>query len=280
MSAKGKPLSRRKIMNRQLKALGLALVAFVALSAVVAQGALAEEFFHTHAKHVVITGEQHPQFPQQRTIFNNNAGDKKGELTCKKLHLTGDEEGVETPGTGTWTSTTLTVHPVYEECEITTPFKSAATVNTGKCHYRTTSNTEVTTKEPVEQKHARVRITCPKGENIRIETPSTGCVITINNEENPVGSGEFGQTTTHGVVYTNVNTSATKETNKKEITAHDTWKGIKYTSNFTCQLAGIPASSEKAEYEGTRTTRVFKYVSGTTEGNNYVTGEQVGIEKF
>jgi hypothetical protein len=265
-------------MSRNLKALGLALAATFALGAMAAQGAFAEEFFHTHAKHVVITGEQDPQFPNQPLIINNNAGEKKGELTCKKLKLTGDEEGVETPGTGTWTSTTLTVHPVYEECEITTPFKSAATVNTGKCHNRLTSNTEETTKTPEVQKHGRVRTTCPKGENIKIETPSTGCVITINNEENPVGSGEFGQTPSHGAVYTNVNT--TPETNKKEITLHTTVKNLKFTSNFSCQLAGIPASGEKAEFAGTVTLRAFKYVSGTTENENYVEGEQVGIEKF
>jgi hypothetical protein len=265
-------------MSRNLKALGLALAAMFALSAVAAQGAFAEEFFHTHAKHVIITGHQHPQFPEQTTIINNNAGEAKGKVICKKLTLEGDEEGVETPGTGTFTSTTATVRPTYEECEVVSPFKAAATVNTGKCHYRFTSNTEVTTKTPEEQKHARARVTCPKGENIKIETPSTGCVITVNNEENPVGSGEFGQTPTHGVVYTNVNT--TTETNKKEITAHATVKNIKFTSNFTCQLAGIPASGEKAEYTGTATVQAFKWVSGTTEGNNYVEGEQVGIEKF
>jgi hypothetical protein len=265
-------------MSRNLKALGLALAAMFALSAVAAQGAFAEEFFHAHTEHVIITGEQHPQFPIQKTIINNNAGEKKGEVQCKILHLTGDEVGVETPGTGTWTSTTATVHPVYEECELISPFKAAATVNTGKCHYRFTSNTEETTKTPEVQKHARARVTCPKGENITISTPSTGCVITVNNEENPVGSGEFGQTPTHGVVYTNVNT--TKETSKKELTAHATVKNIKYTSNFTCQLAGIPASGEKAEYEGTATVKAYEYVSGTTESNNYVKGAQVGIEKF
>jgi hypothetical protein len=51
-------------MSRNLKALGLALTAMLALGAIAAQGAFAEEFFHTHAKHVVITGEQHPQFPK------------------------------------------------------------------------------------------------------------------------------------------------------------------------------------------------------------------------
>jgi hypothetical protein len=265
-------------MNRQLKALGVALAACFALSAVVAQGAFAEELFHAHAQHVVITGEQHPQFPTQTLILNNNAGEKKGEAVCKKLRLYGDDLGVETPGTGTFTSTAVTLHPVYEECEVVTPFKASATLNTGKCHYRFTPNTEVTTKEPVEQKHARVRITCPKGEPLAISTPSTGCVITISNPENPVGSGEFGQTPTHGVVHTNVNTTA--ETNKKEITGHATVKNIQFTSNFTCQLAGIPASGEKAEFNGTVTLRAFEYKSGTTEGNNYIEGQQVGIEKF
>jgi hypothetical protein len=264
-------------MNRKLKALGVALAA-IALSAVAAQGALAEEFFHSHSKHEIITGEQHPQFPNQTTKIRNNAGELKGEVQCKKIRFYGDEEGVETPGTGTFTTTTATVHPVYEECSVITPFAAAATVNTGKCHYRFTSNTEETTKTPEVQKHARVRVTCPKGENIKIETPSTGCVMTINNEENPVGSGEFGQTPTHGTVYTNVNTTA--ETNKKEITGHATVKNIKFTSNFTCQLAGIPASGEKAEFEGTVTIRGFRYISGTTESNNYTEGEQVGIEKF
>jgi hypothetical protein len=265
-------------MNRQLKALGLALAAYVALSAVAVQGALAEEFFHAHAKKVVITGEQHPQFPNQTLVINNNAGEKKGESVCKKVRFSGDDEGVETPGTGTFTSTAVTLRPIYEECEIAAPFKAAATVNTGKCHYRFTSNTEETTKIPEVQKHARVRITCPKGENIKIETPSTGCVITINNEENPVGSGEFGQTPTHGVVHTNVNTTA--ETNKKEITGHATVKNLKFTSNFTCQLAGIPASGEKAEFNGTVTVRAFKYIEGTTETGYPKEGEQVGIEKF
>jgi hypothetical protein len=262
-------------MSRNLKALGIALAGMFVLSAVAAQGAFAEEFFHAHSKHVVIKGEAHPQAPTQKTIINNNAGEKKGEVQCKKLEITGDVEGVG-PTEGTWTSTLATVRPKYSECEVVSPFKAAATVNTGKCHYRFTSNTVETAGTGL--KHGPVKVTCPKGENIKIETPSTGCVITVTNPENPVGSGEFGQTPKDGVVYTNVNTGGVTKT--KELTVHATAKGIEFTSNFTCQLAGIPASGEKAEYEGTSTVKAFEYRSGDTELGYPELGEQVGIEKF
>jgi hypothetical protein len=265
-------------MSHNLKVLGLALAAMLALSAVAAQGAFAEpipEYFHSHAKHIIITGEQHPQFPNQETVLNNNAGEQKGLVVCKKLSLRGDQEGEFEGTVGTWTSKFATVHPEYSECEAKAPLNEAATVSVPKgCHYKLTATTQVTTPG---QSHGKVHIICPKTEPITISTP-VGCKITVTNEETPAGSGEFGQTPTHGNVYTNVNTDPNAATNKKEITAHATVKGIKFTSSFACQLAGIPASGEKAEYNGTTTTRCFKYVSGTTE-TGYTEGEQVGCWK-
>jgi hypothetical protein len=166
------------------------------------------------------------------------------------------------------------VRPTYEECSI--EGENAVVVSTGKCHYRFTSSTEVTTTILEEQKHARVRITCPQGESITM-TSVTGCKIRISNEENPVGRAKSARR--RPMAWSTQTSTQRLKPNQKEIAAHVTVKDAQYTSNFKCQLTGIPATGT-AEFQGTATVQAFKWESGTTEGSNYVEGEQVGIERF
>jgi hypothetical protein len=244
-------------MTRKLKVVAVALAALFAVSAISAQAAFAEEEFHAHAKHVVLTGEQHPQFPAQKTTVWVGAT-SKGNLTCNKLELWGDSEGTETTST-LFTSKNATVHPKYAEC--TSTFGNL-TVNTEECHFNLTATTNA-------NGHAELHINCPTGQSIKTSIASGACVISINNEQ-----------TLTGVHYTNVTTS---DTAHAELTVHlTTGKTIHYTaSGFGCALAGIPTSGTEAEWEGTWTLKAFKYVSGSTTApsNSYKDEEQVGIFK-
>jgi hypothetical protein len=243
-------------MVGKLKAFGLTVVALLAVGAVSAQAASAEELFHAHARHVVLTGEQHPQFPNQAMRIWVN-GTEKGTLTCGKLEAWGDVESNNEGSPGTWTSTEATVHPTISEC--TSSFGSAS-VNTEECHYLYTPHTDA-------NGHAEVHLTCPAGQSIKM---SVGGVCTIS----------IGSQTIPGVHYTNVNT--TGETNDKQLTIHTTsGKTIDYTSSgFGCALGGIPSSGTELEAEGTLTVRAFRYRSGsTTVPNSYTEEGGVGIWK-
>ena len=107
-------------MNRKIKALGLALVAALALTAVMASAASAN-FTSTEA-HTNLFGSQveHHRF---------TAGTGIGAFTCKKVTFT---------GTGTSTSEpTRKVKPVYAECSDS--LGRIVHVNTGTAEYEFTS---------------------------------------------------------------------------------------------------------------------------------------------
>ena len=137
-------------MNRKLKALGLALVAVFALSAMSAATASAE-LFHAGAHGTVVgtnVGEE---------VFTTTAGTVK----CKSATYTGTS-ATNTPGS-------QTVKPVYKEC---TAFGFVNTViDPGTCEYR--FNTPVNTTSTVDI------INC--GANGVVVT-AFNCEVTIPNQ--------------------------------------------------------------------------------------------------
>jgi hypothetical protein len=89
-------------MNRKLKALGLALVAALALTAVMASVASAQ--FTSNKTHTILSGSQ-------KTGTNGvfTAGSGFGGISCENATFNGTAQNTSEP--------TLVVHPVYSNCK-------------------------------------------------------------------------------------------------------------------------------------------------------------------
>jgi hypothetical protein len=130
-------------MTRNLKALGLAIVAALALTALVVSSASATNpQFHSEDAHTNITGEQ-----EVRNTFSVNAG----TIHCS----TATFEGTSSLAT----TTQLTIAPTYKSCNLTTVTLETleAVVDMNGCHYLFTSNGEVHLNCP----SAPIRVTAP-----------------------------------------------------------------------------------------------------------------------
>jgi len=135
-------------MNRKFKALGLAFVAVLAMSAVVASAAQAKESIQLTAASYPAT--IHATGEGVGENFNTEAG----KITCKVSHY---------HATLNEASSSVTVKPTYTECSAFGGLFSA-TVNTEECHYVFTG----TEKVAAGQYRAHVNVTCPEGQSIKI----------------------------------------------------------------------------------------------------------------
>lgn len=141
-------------MTRNLKALGLALMAVFAMSAIGAQAASADLFTSEEEK-TVLTGNETNE--HRFTIWG-------GFTTCKEAFFEGTVEGKEKPE--------ATVHPEYGECEDS--FGSELTVDTEGCFYKLGTETV--------EGHAPVTIECLEGHSITLRSVNTGCHITVHEQ--------------------------------------------------------------------------------------------------
>lgn len=195
-------------MNRNLKALGTALLAAFALSAIAAQGAIAAEDNHEFTSNAanettVLTGTQTTQH-----VFTVTGIETK----CEVAEFSGTVAGN--------TEDTVEVHPVYEEC---TFGPVGVTIHTGGCTYTfdsdTTENTHVGSV-----KDAPVTIT----EDCEITLTASGCVIHVTP----------GQTR-HGVTYENIANHGPGEKNAVKVSATVSTIEVTSTGGFSCLVAGL-----------------------------------------
>ena len=142
-------------MIRNFKALGLALVAVFAMSAVVASAASASEF--TSAKYpVTISGSQ-------STTHKFTAGSTS--VTCETATFAGEASAA---------SSTVTIHPTYSGC---TAFGFVgATVTTTGCDYLFHSGAEVSS----EKFDGTVDVVCGEGKSITIVAST--CALEIKGQ--------------------------------------------------------------------------------------------------
>lgn len=147
-------------MIRKTKALGLAFVAVVAMSAVVASGAQASQF--TASSYPATgTGEQPAGEKHTFTVQGQN-------VTCSKAHF---------KGTLTAASETLKVVPEYKEC---TAFGFGAEVDMNSCYFDFTSGP--TSSTPTHHYKGSVHIKCTTpGDTITVNAPASNslCVVHI-----------------------------------------------------------------------------------------------------
>jgi hypothetical protein len=242
-------------MRLKLKALGLALFAALALSAVAAAGAAAqdEHTFHTSAGQTAhltasATNDQ---------IFKGQTGDTK-EFVCKKVDIV--------TGTGTLTdgSSEITAGPKYEECkawpEGTGEGKTSAAAfpEFTTCHYLFKGKT--TEGNPTGGKHATVGIKCTTaGDKIDLKVTALKLpCVEIPEQEIP-----------DAVTYTNIEDP---KTTKKAIEVHATPHAIKVRTPNT---AACPTASGKEEihtngtYTGTVAVTGFKDTAHTESTDIY-----------
>jgi hypothetical protein len=215
-------------MIRNLKALGLALFAVLALGALAASSASAvDTITTTNASETVSgTGTNH--------VFKvtNGASEELVSVKC----TTSTFDGTVTKGSAhsNFTATyvgTLNTTPHSTHCSSSI---GEAQVTMEGCTYDLTGTT--TGSDPPAGTDATVSVTCPVGKVIVIHFPEFGITFTIHEQTSTSG----------GVTYTNTSLP------KKVIDVKATVTGITYTCEpaFLCELGGIPAEGNNADYNG------------------------------
>jgi hypothetical protein len=234
-------------MTRNLKALGLSLVAVFAMSAMAAQAASAHQFF-SEGTPTVLTASQIGEH-----VFK--AG---GEVKCTTATFAGTQTGTETD--------TITIHPTYGKgggkCSIAGII--TVTVTTTGCNYIFGSDTA--TSPDLTGEHAAVSVECESGKAITIA--GSGCTIKVGG--NTVNQG------LRGVTYKNEGTGANRSV---EVTA--TARTIHYeASGLLCGLAGVQTGTHTdGTYDGVATVKGFVDNGGPsgTEKDEFTEGAQRGV---
>jgi len=210
-------------MIRKFKALGLALVAVFAMSAVVASAASATSGTLTaEGKATTATGTQVGE--HVFTLTSHPVSGGFASTKCKKAHFHGI-------GTVTDGAKSVTVTPTYSEC---TAFGLPATISHEGCDYTLSTGTPTATAGW----HVNTNVTCPAGKAIRIVAQT--CEVTV---------GSQGPLTTSEV--TNSGTSGTT----MDLLLHTKITGIHYTvvkDGIGCPLSGT-GTFTNGDYDGTTT---------------------------
>jgi hypothetical protein len=180
-------------MQRNLKALALALAAVFAISAMAAQAASAHTFDTESGNPAYLLGTQEPGAVNALTFTGS------GEtIECEATHY-------ESTGTVASESEELTYHPVFEECYSgLAPMPGEVELRTNECHITLTGATD-------GNGHAETHINCGASP-IETEIPGA-CTISIGTQT----------PTESGVHYTNHTTSP------KDFTVQTTDRGIHYS---------------------------------------------------
>jgi hypothetical protein len=175
-------------MTSKIKALGLALFAAFAMSAVAASAASAEEF-HSEVEHTILMSAGN-----NNQVFNVDAG----ELVCTEVAL---NEAESTIGPEEATTSEVTATPEYDNCSNGSVALQVDFATNG-CAYVFTSETD-------ETEHAQVHIECegkdtesgPEGIRITATIFHANCVDVPPQTVGGQGNGS-------GVHYTNTGAGA------------------------------------------------------------------------
>jgi len=235
-------------MIRNLKILGLALVAVLAMGAMFASAASATDFFTTsNQKKALLTGTSHDhKFSIGATSFQ-----------CTTTVFT---------GTAVHGASEATVLPKYTGVLNATPHETPCTSSLGTvtwhvndCHYRLTGNTTGSDSGT----DATIWIQCPAGKVIQT-TGAFGCTISIPSQTPTSG----------GVTYTNL----PNHTGGAAIKVTTTSTGVTFTTTAPCGLVGLPAHGNNATFTGTMTLTGWEDKNLNPEDlTNVEEGARVGV---
>jgi hypothetical protein len=220
-------------MIRNLKALGLSLVALFAVGALSAPAASAVDVFTVEGGGTaLLTGTSHNIEWKYYNVSNVNF-----RCTTSKFAATIVNGASETTVDVTY-SGTIGVSPHTTHCN--TNAGGTLTIDTTGCGYIWTGNTDAPFYTNDAVKDATTWIHCEGTNQIKI-TSSLGPTITIPPQTPTAG----------GVTYTNVANG--------DVTVTTTVTGITATCHptFSCTLAGIPHHTNNREYTGSVTMAGF-----------------------
>ena len=228
-------------MTRNLKVLGLALVAVLALGAAMASVASAK--FDSEIEHTLISGEQPAGKPHTFTV-------EAGTTTCGTAKFSGTALGTFN-GTS-WTKEDLTITPEYSNCHTTIlGEEKVADVRMNGCEYTFTAGE---TTEEGTKVHGTVHIICPESKVIEVEiTGANICKVTVP-AQGPVA----------GITYHNTGTGT-----KRDVDVISAVTTLKYTQDGVF-CPGNNFSASKTFTNG-------KYSGEVTSIGTNTTGTQVGI---
>lgn len=214
-------------MTRNLKALGLALVAVLAIGAVAAQGAMA------NVEHTFTSKVQNTDYTGHATT-NHTFSAGGVSVVCEEAAFTGSEEGKATH--------TLPAAAEYSECSVGGILE--AEVNMMGCEY--VFHTETTEEEAPQAtpgvEAADVTLECPsEATNGGPTIIAPGCTLDIQPNQ-----------TLHGVHYENDNGNVIVEAKVHKIMYDVTEEGL-------CGLVGLEEGTHSdGTYEGTATVEGFE----------------------
>ena len=164
-------------MSMKLKALGLGLLAAMAMSAfaVVNASAKVDGHFTSDKATTTIKGTENATHQVKFSVEGGTT------IECKKVTYSGT--------VGSPTVTQITITPTYAECQTTGGTANAVTVTMNDCDYVFYSQGK--------QKHGTVTVNCPEGKKIEIHHPN--CTISIGTQH----------ALSNGIAYTNTATGIT-----------------------------------------------------------------------
>lgn len=230
-------------MNLYLKALGLTLLAVLAIGAMAVSTASAETLDHFTSSSAIgkttLTGE----------AVGTEAENVFGVKVAPSFAIHCKNSGVKFHGTMASNSVTeVTVHPTYSECSSNL---GALTINTTGCNYILSGTTDkfFNTTGVEEGKDATMSIECEAGKAITLMT--AGCTISIGSES----GGKAVNQNILGVKYTNELSGGLKDV-KVDVTTDKTH----YTTNdaFSCTIAGIPTTGTDGFLTGKVTVKGYE----------------------
>ena len=209
-------------MSNKLKALGLSLLASMAVSAVVVMNAVAngEGHFVSEEAHTVIKGTEGPGENHRHHFIDEDFPDSK--IGCSTVSYLGTTDKVKV--------TEVVIAPAYSNCSTTGAENLTVSVN--GCTYKFTAAKN--TNDNTEQ---TVHLICPVGKKIEIKHPS--CTISVHP-----------QTINTGITYTH----KTNANGKTEITL-DTHATFSITRHGLCQFV-VPTNGF-GELVGSATVQGF-----------------------
>lgn len=220
-------------MIRNLKALGLALVAVFALSAMAASAASAADLFHAEGKNNKFTGKQDGT---TNDVFTTTAG----TVECNNATYEGSQAEE--------TASEAEVTAAYSECTAFGGF-AGATVHMNTCRYLFTINATGTGGT------AHIKCTTP-GDSITVTATSLGttkCVVHV--PEQTIG----------GITYTNIGSGATRE-----ITVDVSTTGMTYTHTSGTGFGACTGAGTTVQHDGKYSGK--DVITGETSGGTTHTG--------
>lgn len=253
-------------MTRNLKALGLALVAALALGAVGAQSASAvvEHSFRSSSQNekTILTGHIDTSPTVSKHVFKPSP-ESGLAVECSVATFSHTVEGN--------IRDTVTAHPTYGSCESSF---GAATVDTNGCNYIFDSDTTTSTHSSTDE-HATVSIECEAGHHISVTTGLCNLTFSAKESSTPVNQS------IHGVRYTQL----ASHSGKHALTVYATAKTIHFRAlgGSLCGFGGLPAGTyNTGTYTGAASVTGYEDTDNspggtTTTGTTWKHGAQVDL---